>query len=259
MFNRGGQKRTIELPCGKKIIGSVREVSGKINIHRKNCKICIELVKDVGFCEIPEFSKVAANINGWNGIRGDNIPTKMMTTVTVDGVRGEYMVDASSIAEAEKKVKLMVTKKEEEDKEDKIEEEHKNLVDKVIWLLHNSPCQLKANKYSGCELDAMPNAKLKIIINLCEKEINDYFYQSSLTEDKELVEHLRKVENHTCDDCCDCKTLSGMDTKEKVAEFLEKERIENGGNPECPCCIITADRIVYTNIEGSDYCKIIVK
>ena len=74
-----------------------------------------------------------------------------------------------------------------------------------------------------------------------------------------LAEHLRKVEEHNCEPNCDCKNIGKFQTKEKLAEQMEEERINNGGHPDCPCCIITADRIFYEDIEGTNYCRVIVK
>jgi hypothetical protein len=175
-FNRGGQKRTTELPCGKRIIGSIREVNGRVDIHRKCCKICIDLAAEGGFCELPKFNKEAGNINGWNGVRGIQKPSKMMTTAIVNGVMSDYIVDASSVSEATTttKVKIMARHLLEESDSDE-EDEHTKLVNKIIEIEGNwngiSP--LASDKYSGCELDEMPDAKLKIILNLINRQIKD--------------------------------------------------------------------------------------
>lgn len=41
-FNHGGITRSIEMPCGWSSIGSVREVNGKIRIHKKYCEMFIK-------------------------------------------------------------------------------------------------------------------------------------------------------------------------------------------------------------------------
>jgi len=80
---------------------------------------------------------------------------------------------------------------------------------------------------------------------------------------KTLVEHLREVESHTCEDGCDCCVFGkGGDRKnnlEELAAMMEQDRINQGGDPNCRCCIITADRLVMEQIDGSEYCAIIVK
>ena len=67
MFNKGGQRRTIQAPCGWTAVGHPREVNGKYNIHRRFCEICKDCES-----EVPEFNKANGNYNGWKGISNRN-------------------------------------------------------------------------------------------------------------------------------------------------------------------------------------------
>lgn len=89
MFNRGGQRRTLEAGCGWRCVGHPTEVNKKYKIHRKYCKTC-------GECEYqaPEFNKEGANMNGWKGVNiKQNVPNKMLTTAFINGVRQDIMLD----------------------------------------------------------------------------------------------------------------------------------------------------------------------
>ena len=57
----GFQKRIISLPCGKTIIGAVREADNKLKLHKKCCERCKNLI---------DTSKIGFNNtkNGRNGI-----------------------------------------------------------------------------------------------------------------------------------------------------------------------------------------------
>jgi hypothetical protein len=181
MFNRGGQKRTIELGCGFRIVGHPREVEGKLKIHKKRCSACSEFDT-----KVPEFSREAGVINGWNGCRGGKKTTKMMTTAFVNGEMSDYLVDASSIAEANEKVKLISSLEEEKlnsessessdsDDEDP-DPQHRKLVKDIIKLAHRwegEILNLASNKYSGCGLAALPTEKLFLLIKVMNQQISD--------------------------------------------------------------------------------------
>ena len=188
MFNRGGQKRTIELGCGFRIVGHPREVEGKLKIHKKRCSACSEFDT-----KVPEFSREAGDINGWNGCKGDKKTTKMMTTAFVNGVKSDYLVDASSIAEATKKVKLVSSliddgcdsesesesseSSESSDSDDEDPDpQHRKLVNDIIKLAHRWEGEIRnfvSNKYSGCELASFPTEKLTILIKVMNQQIID--------------------------------------------------------------------------------------
>jgi hypothetical protein len=139
--------------------------------------------------KVPEFSREAGNINGWNGCRGVKKPTKMMTTAFVNGVKSDYLVDASSIAEATEKVKLISSLEEEKLNSESSESEssessdsddedpdpqHRKLVKDIIKLAHRwegEILNLASNKYSGCGLAALPTEKLFILIKVMNQQI----------------------------------------------------------------------------------------
>jgi len=174
MYNRGGQQRTTQLPCGMVFKGHPNEVNKKVDRHRKYCKSCLNLATELdisSLAEMPEFNKTAAKMNGWNGINAKlQRPMEMMTTACYDGKVEDFIVAANTIPEATRKVKEQIIA-EEYDSED---EEHNDLVEEVIDLILKSPCKVKADDYSGCGLDAMSNAKLRILIRLTKMEIDNY-------------------------------------------------------------------------------------
>ena len=92
MFNRGGQRRTIEAGCGFRCVGHPTEVNKKYLLHKKYCKDCGETEY-----QAPEFNKEGANTNGWNGVRlKNNVPKQMLTTAFVNGVRQDILLDGIS-------------------------------------------------------------------------------------------------------------------------------------------------------------------
>ena len=66
--NDGGQRRTVTLSCGKSIKGAIREVNGKVNIHRKHCDICRDAIEKDQVIRAP-FNQMQGSRNGWNGIQ----------------------------------------------------------------------------------------------------------------------------------------------------------------------------------------------
>jgi hypothetical protein len=89
MFNRGGQRRTIEAGCGWRCVGHPQEVNKKYLIHKRYCNDCGESEYDA-----PEFNKEGANMNGWKGVNiKQNVPNKMLTTAFINGVRQDIMLD----------------------------------------------------------------------------------------------------------------------------------------------------------------------
>ena len=102
MFNRGGQKRTIELACGFRIVGHPREVDGKHKIHKKRCSTCSEV--DI---KIPKFNQESGEINGSNGFRDEKKLTKMRASTIVNGVQTDIMTDATTVEKAISSVKAI--------------------------------------------------------------------------------------------------------------------------------------------------------
>jgi len=89
MFNRGGQRRTMEASCGYRCVGHPTEVNKKFVIHKKYCKECGETEYSA-----PEFNKEGANMNGWKGVNiKQNVPNQMLTTAFINGVRQDILLD----------------------------------------------------------------------------------------------------------------------------------------------------------------------
>lgn len=103
MYNRGGQRRTIQSGCGWCRTGHPTEVNRLYILHKKFCK---DGCGSSGY-EAPEFNKEAGNINGWKGstIKGYK-PRQVQSTCLVDGKRIEVMSEASSIDEAVRDFKI---------------------------------------------------------------------------------------------------------------------------------------------------------
>jgi hypothetical protein len=102
MFNKGGQRRTMETPCGWRCVGHPNEVKGKYNIHKKFCETC----KENENTEIPKFSRENGDINGWNGINvKNNHITKVVSTCLTNGRRLDIVNDAKSIHDAVEQLK----------------------------------------------------------------------------------------------------------------------------------------------------------
>ena len=74
-MTQGGQRRTIQLGCGFMFSGSVRECEFKVKLHRKKCSMCG--IDNAMPCE---FNKSVAKHNGWNGLRGTNKVSNIIST-----------------------------------------------------------------------------------------------------------------------------------------------------------------------------------
>ena len=72
-INQGGQRRTIQLGCGYTTKGSVKECEFKMKLHSKRCSLC------VGNHKSKEFDNSMALHNGWNGLKGSNRVTSVVT------------------------------------------------------------------------------------------------------------------------------------------------------------------------------------
>jgi hypothetical protein len=85
-FNKGGQRRTIDFPCGFKLQGHPNELGLKTKLHKKTCEHC----KCVdAHTDLPAFNKTHGNANGWDGVRAGvkrvAQEDKMATATTNDG------------------------------------------------------------------------------------------------------------------------------------------------------------------------------
>lgn len=176
-YQKGGQRRTLEAPCGWRCIGHPNESNGRYAIHRRHCSKCIEIN---AITDLPEFNKATIKTNGWKGLlRNGNKPSKMLTTAFIDGQRQDILVDASTMEEALNDTRLtakVIQKIMDEEKEfDSQEELEKEAVfDEICNLEKTAPFPVLSNKYSGCELQEMPIEKLKVILNIVKKQIADF-------------------------------------------------------------------------------------
>lgn len=104
-FQKGGQKRTIETGCGWRCVGHPTEVNKKFLIHKRYCKDCINNIS-----VLPKYNRKAGLINGWNGLVGNEQTNKMITTVFVNGVRKDILVEGvSNIEDNFKDVRLLLS------------------------------------------------------------------------------------------------------------------------------------------------------
>lgn len=107
MFNRGGQQRTIQSPCGFQIKGHPQEVDKKLIRHFKYCKDCKEIRGDAEAVYPCKFNKEAGLMNGWNGLKANgDVPQQMMTTAFIDGERFDVLTDAHNLQDAMNNEKL---------------------------------------------------------------------------------------------------------------------------------------------------------
>ena len=82
-FNKGGQRRTIEVSCGWRCVGHPTEVNKKFELHKKYCKECGSTNYTPG-----AFDRAAADINGWKGqYHKNNGKKESISNVSVDGVK----------------------------------------------------------------------------------------------------------------------------------------------------------------------------
>jgi hypothetical protein len=80
-FNKGGQRRTLELGCGWRCVGHPTEVNKKFIIHQRHCKECGEAK-----IQLPEYSRIAGDTNGWKGqSHKPNSKKETITSVSCNG------------------------------------------------------------------------------------------------------------------------------------------------------------------------------
>jgi len=193
MYNRGGQQRTTQLPCGKIVKGHPNEVDGKITIHRRNCKSCIQVAaENDGFAELPDFCKTGAKMNGWNGLtaKGQK-PMEMMTTACYDGFTEEFIVNANNIPTATRIVKDMINA----DAFGKDIREKHLLVDELLNYYKDcveANIELRCWKnYTKADLQQMPLRKLQLIEELIHQEIEN-LVKDEYADDEDFAEFLAK-------------------------------------------------------------------
>jgi hypothetical protein len=64
IYQKGGQKRTIQFYCGFVICGHPSELTRRVKLHQKTCDYC----KNGQNINFPEFNKLHGRMNGWNGL-----------------------------------------------------------------------------------------------------------------------------------------------------------------------------------------------
>ena len=79
-FNRGGQRRTIELGCGWRCVGHPQEVNAKFERHKRFCNTCSPNIK-----LSTSFNKFEGNNNGWDGIKGNRRVNEIHSSAVYDG------------------------------------------------------------------------------------------------------------------------------------------------------------------------------
>jgi hypothetical protein len=167
MFNRGGQRRTIEAGCGWRCVGHPNEVDSKYKIHKKFCNTC----KDNNF-DIPKFNRTNGDINGWKGNKlkpnqNKEIATSCIVKCEKDGrqINKQFTIrhEANSIEDSFKKINDTLNEIKEEKK---ILNEEKKKRCRVI-LKHL--LEMKKNKPFGDNADV--DETLNKLINSCIKKI----------------------------------------------------------------------------------------
>ena len=104
-FSRGGQRRTLNAPCGWICKGTPREVSGRLAIHQRRCKQCSE-----ADTVVPEFDTTVGVLNGWNGICGSRFNNGILSTATGDNVIDTVHIKttSTSVAVATEQVRELI-------------------------------------------------------------------------------------------------------------------------------------------------------
>ena len=90
MYNKGGQRRTIEAGCGYKCVGHPTEVNKKWIRHKRTCSVCKE---GNSLKELPTHNKEGGLTNGWNGFTGKKQSNRVLTTAYIDGKRNDIYLD----------------------------------------------------------------------------------------------------------------------------------------------------------------------
>lgn len=106
----GGQRRTIEAPCGWRCVGHPQEVNKKWERHIRLCSNC----KETQVKELPEHNSNSGQINGWNGIqqtKNGNVKliNKNISTVFLDGEEIEVTTERGSVTQAIDSIKFIAS------------------------------------------------------------------------------------------------------------------------------------------------------
>lgn len=170
-YNRGGQRRTIEAPCGYRIQGALREVNNRYKIHRNHCSKCLSLAV---IPEPPKFSRIAGEHNGWKGSKGMNqLPDKFMSSMLVDGVQEDYLVDANNLEQAMNALSIM---KRVTVVDGLIPETKEGVAEQILLMRFDYPGTLRGDTgYSTADLVGMSLKKLQIIRNVMAEDLINKF------------------------------------------------------------------------------------
>jgi hypothetical protein len=161
----GGQRRTIEVPCGFVIRGHPTEANSKLKRHSRLCKKCIEIRGDDKPPTLPEFSAAAGAVNGWGGINKGGLVNNMVSQVAVNGAIKSVSVATHSIMTSIDRNLLALTLLEQEDNE------KRGLISEIVMLQLSAPCSVY--ECNG-DLYDLPFSKLKVIHSIILKQIADF-------------------------------------------------------------------------------------
>lgn len=106
LYNKGGQKRTIDASCGWRRTGNPSEVNKLYCIHQKVCSDCRTQKLNTSF------DKTSGRINGWGN---DYKHSEVKVNSYINGHRMDYKVKASTTAKALDKVYDIVREEDIDD------------------------------------------------------------------------------------------------------------------------------------------------
>ncbi len=111
--NDGGQRRTVNLPCSKTIIGTPREVNGKMNIHIRHCAVC--KAEGIAHNASAKISHNGIN-NGWNGVVANRNLAPIVRSEQEMSIDGFSVTTPSHITDSILQVKQKTEEAEELEK-----------------------------------------------------------------------------------------------------------------------------------------------
>ena len=161
----GGQRRTIEVPCGFVIRGHPTEVNQKFKRHSRLCKKCIEIRGDDNPHILPDFSSASGAVNGWGGVNNNGLVDNVVSEVLVNGKIQSVFVPAHSINSGLNSSILAISLLKQED------DEKRELVSEIVMLQLSAPCPVY--ECNG-DLYDLPFSKLKVIHSIILKQIADF-------------------------------------------------------------------------------------
>ena len=103
MPSTGGTKRSINAPCGKVFIGSLREANGKYHIHKRYCEVC----QDSGYSPSKESHGNKNDMHNISISRHGNLIKQTSKEVKVFTQFDSVMVEVNDIANVEQAVNAL--------------------------------------------------------------------------------------------------------------------------------------------------------